>query len=218
MKALTGLYLPEELKRALHSSRVDNNAIASADPYPVETYSKLVELIASIAIMNPALVPYYRGQNREYKVGADNSKSSVLPSIYRGDFGSGSSKMAIQQINNNFNMLNRACELVVQYTKDRSFSGPVFKILQRRKIMQWAILQHYEVCPTPLIDITQSLRIACMFAWAEADLSTQPVVYVIGMPYVCGPITFDAEGELYLMRLLNLMPPNAKRPFFRKDT
>lgn len=75
-------------------------------------------------------------------------------------------------------------------------------------------MQHYGVCPTPLIDITQSLRNACMFTWAEADLGAQPVVYAIGMPYACGPITFDAEGELYLMRLLHLMPPNAKRPFF----
>lgn len=74
MKALTGLHLPEELKRAIHSSRVDNNVIASADPYQIETYSKLVELTASIAIMNPKLVPCYRGKNREYKVDVDNSK------------------------------------------------------------------------------------------------------------------------------------------------
>ncbi|WP_165046230.1 hypothetical protein [Adlercreutzia sp. ZJ138] len=74
----------------------------------------------------------------------------------------------------------------------------------------------YEVCPTPLIDVTQSLRIACTFALDGTSVSDTPVVYMIGMPYATGPITFDANDELYLMRLLSLMPPIAERPFFQE--
>ena len=55
-----------------------------------------------------------------------------------------------------------------------------------------------------------------MFAFDDAATADRPVVYMIGMPYSTGPVTFDANSELYLMRLLSLMPPIAERPFFQE--
>ena len=36
--------------------------------------------------------------------------------------------------------------------------------LRRQRILRWSILQHYEICDTPLLDVTQSIRIAASFA------------------------------------------------------
>ena len=55
-----------------------------------------------------------------------------------------------------------------------------------------------------------------MFALDGADDGDKPVVFIIGMPCSTGPITYDADNELYIMRLLSLMPPIAQRPFFQE--
>lgn len=55
------------------------------------------------------------------------------------------------------------------------------KELRQKRYIQWSILQHYEVVPTPLLDLTQSIRVACSFAQMRGTDSTC-YVYVIGFP------------------------------------
>jgi hypothetical protein len=87
--------------------------------------------------------------------------------------------------------------------------------LRRKRYIQWSILQHYEVADTPLLDLTQSLRVACSFAQLN---SIDPIcyVYVLGLPYVTNRITINSEHDVVNVRLLSICPPAALRPYFQE--
>ena len=80
--------------------------------------------------------------------------------------------------------------------------------------MRWAILQHYEICPTPLLDITTSLRIAASFASHDHD--GQAYLFVLGVPNLSGAITASAEAGLQIVRLSSVCPPKAIRPHLQE--
>jgi hypothetical protein len=71
------------------------------------------------------------------------------------------------------------------------------------------------VTATPLLDITQSLRVACSFAQFRSSDPTC-YVYVLGLPYVTNRITINSEHDLVNVRLLSICPPAALRPHFQE--
>jgi hypothetical protein len=81
--------------------------------------------------------------------------------------------------------------------------------MKRQQILRWAILQHYEVCPTPLLDVTHSLRIAASFASAQAD--GRAYLFVVGVPNLSGAVTASAEASIQTLRLSSVCPPTAVR-------
>ena len=92
--------------------------------------------------------------------------------------------------------------------------------MQRHRILRWAILQHYEVCPTPLLDVTHSLRIAASFAslvpGKKAKLAKEAYVYALGVPNLSGAITASTEAGLQILRLSSVCPPQAVRPHIQE--
>jgi hypothetical protein len=85
----------------------------------------------------------------------------------------------------------------------------------RHRLMRWAILQHYKVCDTPLLDVTHSLRVAASFATndgADADA----VLYVLAVPSVSGSVTASSEQGIQIIRLSSICPPEAQRPYFQE--
>ncbi|WP_133512954.1 FRG domain-containing protein [Candidatus Thiosymbion oneisti] len=55
-----------------------------------------------------------------------------------------------------FELLKNAEQLLVEHIRRRD--------LIENQIVRWAILQHYEVCKTPLLGVTASLQSALTFA------------------------------------------------------
>ena len=82
-------------------------------------------------------------------------------------------------------------------------------------MLQYSILQHYEVCKTPLLDVTQSLKVACSFAILnnENDIG---YIYILGLPYITGRISVDSEDYITNVRLLSISCSASKRPFFQE--
>lgn len=74
---------------------------------------------------------------------------------------------------------------------------------------------HYGVAATPLIDLTQSLRVACSFAQHNSPEITC-YVYVLGLPFLTNRITVNSEHDLVTVRLLSICPPDALRPYFQE--
>jgi len=64
------------------------------------------------------------------------------------------------------------------------------------------------------LDITSSLRVACSFALRKARESA--VVYIIGLPHTNGSISYYADEEQIIVRLLSICPPNALRPYYQE--
>jgi uncharacterized protein YutE (UPF0331/DUF86 family) len=176
-----------------------------ADAYPVSTYRALVEHVARLAYANRDQLLFFRGQDKDFQSKAGGS--TLYPAIYRGD------AIPTRELRHRFELLDQAARLLVDKFKAARVNGHTE--LRHKRYIQWSILQHYEVAPTPLLDLTHSLRVACSFAqlW-----STDPTcyVYVLGLPYVTNRITINFEHDVVNVRLLSICPPSAVRPYFQE--
>ena len=68
--------------------------------------------------------------------------------------------------------------------------------------------------PTPLIDVTHSLLVACSFALLEPN-ARLPIVYVLGLPYITNRVSINSEYDLAIIRFLSACPPKGLRPYFQ---
>lgn len=171
----------------------------------VRTYRALVEQVARLSYANPTQLLFFRGQDKDFQNRAGGS--TIYPAIYRGD------KVAKQEIRHRFRQLDYAARILTNRLKQASIDGA--RDVQRKRYIQWSILQHYEVVPTPLLDVTHSLRVACSFAQYS---STDPTcyVYALGLPFTSNRISIDSEDDIVNIRLLSICPPAALRPYFQE--
>lgn len=192
--------LPPDLEKLvgdLHASK--------AAAVRVPTYRALMEHIARLSYVNKDHLLFFRGQSVDYKnkVGA----SSFYPSIYRGE------RVSREELERRFDLLESASSRLVEAFRDNKIQGA--SDVKRRKLIQWSILQHYEVCATPLLDFTQSVRVACSFAMLGRG-KEPAYVYVFGLPYVTNRISVNSEQDIVNIRLLSICPPDALRPYFQE--
>ncbi len=192
--------ITEELQQFINEA-----SLAKVDAYPVSTYRQLVKHTAKLAYLNKDHLLFFRGQGRDYRnrVGA----STFYPSIYRGDY------VQRREIDNRFKLLDHAARQLCNLFDEEGVQGR--NEVRRKRLIQWCILQHYEICATPLLDITQSLRVACSFAQINAKEEVG-FVYVFGFPYVMNRISHNSEHDLVNIRLLSICPPDALRPYFQE--
>ncbi|MBA4317621.1 MAG: FRG domain-containing protein [Flavobacterium sp.] len=200
MRQISGIILTKELSK--HTS-IKN--VAKDQGYFVKSYRELVEQIAKLSYLNKDYLLFFRGQNNDYKNKAN--KSTFYPTIYRSDY------LTQQELDYRFDKLYSASKILVELFKKKKIEGQYE--LRRKKLIQWSILQHYEVIGTPLIDVTQSLRVACSFAQLD-NKQENAFVYVFGLPYYTNRISINSEHDLINVRLLSITPPQALRPYFQE--
>ncbi|HLA52646.1 MAG TPA: FRG domain-containing protein, partial [Flavitalea sp.] len=167
-----------ELTKELSKHFKDSTKVASTSPYKVKTFRELVEHTAKLSFTNKDYLLFYRGQAEDYlnKAGA----STYYPSIYRGD------PLLARELIYRFDILEGSSKALVELFETRQVEG--YKELKRRRAIQWSILQHYEVCSTPYLDFTQSLRVACSFATLDNKRDTA-CISVFGLPYMTNRIS-----------------------------
>ena len=184
------------------------SAIRKAPAHPVRNYMELATRVADLQFNNRDFVLMFRGQSADYKnrLGYTSLKATILRAAT-------SNKVPTElTLNRRFDRLIAAeAALVAEYGK-QGFLG--LDRLKRQRILRWAILQHYEICKTPLLDVTQSLRIAASFASHDAE--DRAYVFVLGIPHVSGAITASAEAGLQVVRLASVCPPTAVRPHIQE--
>jgi hypothetical protein len=158
--------------------------------------------------LNRDHVLLFRGQKSDHRTTKRNS--TLKASLFRVS----KSKLPTQRLlEKRFETLRQAeGELVKRYVAER-FQG--FERLKRHRTIRWAILQHYEVCRTPLLDVTQSLRVAATFASLDND-SGEAFVFVLGVPNLSGAVTASSEAGLQVVRLSSACPPEAVRPHLQE--
>lgn len=139
MRQITG-QLIEELQ-----SEIGNQDIASSEGIKVERYSELHYHIAKLACLNKKFTLFYRGQKEDYKASDSISqKSSFYPTIYRGRITQNEKELR-------WSKLQYASDKLITYLRNAGIASSSLKILERKSLLQWSILQHYEVVATPLI-------------------------------------------------------------------
>ncbi|HUE80022.1 MAG TPA: FRG domain-containing protein [Sphingomicrobium sp.] len=183
--------------------------VRRSDAFHVRNYLDLATKVADLQFHNRDHVLMFRGQGREFK--NDKRNTSLKPSILRSLSGS-KAVPSLDAIGQRFRKLKLAEAALVQTYRMRGFRG--IQRLERQQILRWSILQHYEICPTPLLDVTHSLRVAASFASEGADDSAY--IFVLGVPQVSGAITASAEAGLQVVRLSSVCPPSAVRPHLQE--
>ena len=125
----------------------------------VEDFMDLATKVAELQFMNRDFVLLYRGQNSDYR--NDKSNSTLKPSLLRPVENTSPTQPVLET---RFNTLKIAERLLIENFSRSKFDGR--DRVKRQRVLRWSILQHYEVCATPLLDVTHSLRIAASFASA----------------------------------------------------
>ena len=183
----------------------DPAKIASSNPLKISSFRKLVEVVAKFAYHNKDYLLFFRGQSQDYL--NKGGSSSFYPSIYRADY------LSHAELRYRFDILDGCSKALAQLFEENKIDG--YKEIKRRKLIQWSIIQHYEVCSTPLLDFTQSLRVACSFAYLNNN-SDKAFVFMFGLPYLTNRISLNSEHDIVTVRLLSICPPEAYRPHFQE--
>ena len=180
--------------------------IGDGDGITLNYFSQLVNETAELSFKNQENMLFFRGQSRDYKK-TNSTNTTLYPNIYRDRIDA-----KTENLNYKVKLLNRASELLIDEIKKRKIIGKE-EIIKKRYV-QWSILQHYEVCDTPLLDVTHSLRVACSFALNNST-EDYGYVYVLALPYVTHRISTNSEQETIIVRLLSICPPQALRPYYQ---
>ena len=185
---------------------VSNEAIRTDGGLRVSRFAELASRVAELQYRNPDLVLMFRGQKGDYKMGGTRKPmSTMVPSIFRGLKKDDSLVMRLEYLKRSSSKLISIVGRIEQTYARR---------LRRQKILSWALLQHYGVCSTPLLDVTTSVRVAASFASMDAD--TEAYFFVLAAPSISGSITASAEAEMQIVRLSNACPPMAMRPHLQE--
>lgn len=178
--------------------------VAARNGHLVTSYVELLQKVAALNYHNSRLRLLFRGQSRDYKFnihGDQGIHSCLYPSLLRPTLGI----KREEALDQSFAKLKKAEDLL----KDAFFVEDI----HRHQLIRWAILQHYEVCSTPLLDVTLSLQSALSFALqGEVD---DGYLFVLAFPQLTGPVSVALESMTQVVDLCQVCPPEALRPHFQ---
>jgi hypothetical protein len=187
-----------------------NNKIRADAGFFVESYLDLATKVAELQFRNRDYVMLFRGQEQDYFNMKGNT--SLKPTLFRPHTNDEGRFSWSELINRRFDCLKEAEKELVSSFANGIEAGTQY--LKRYRILRWALLQHYEVCKTPLLDVTHSLRIAASFAAIASE--EKAFLFVLGVPNLSGAVTASAEGGLQIIRLSSVCPPSAVRPHIQE--
>lgn len=187
----------------------DNRQVAADKGYIINNYRELFDAVSRISYENPKFHLLFRGQDsdpRVIKKGRYGRRSSIYPSIYRMDEGKRFTRIVRK---NRFEEMRNKCQsMIINYP----FTG-ITRIKKFEEI-QWAIIQHYQISRTPLIDMTDSLQVASTFA-TRNNKNEFGYVFVFGIPYSNGSISYHVDDGIVVVRLASACPPDALRAHYQ---
>lgn len=204
-----GFNFDYEIENVWETKEATVNKIRASPGFPVKTFKHLIDEVANVTLSNKNYDMYYRGQTIDYKNNQakyyekNTPKTIIFPTICRPEKNEdGSLKYSIKktQINKRYRELSKMIELVGD-TNSKSIE------------YYYSLFQHYNILPTPFIDITQSLRVAASFSLRN---SPKGYLYVFGLPYPNQSISYYSDLGIVLIKLQNVSPIKAIRPRYQE--
>jgi hypothetical protein len=197
------------LDSASYSRTVKCGAVRKNAGCPVSSFLDLATKIAELQFKNLDYVFLFRGQGADYRNSKGNT--SLKPTLFRS--GQNAHKVpSPAKLTRRFEILNQAERELLRHYIQQNLVG--LDRMKRQRIVRWSLLQHYEVCKTPLLDVTQSLRIAASFA--SRGSPERAFIFVLGVPNLSGAVTASAEAGIQIIRLSSVCPPSAIRPHIQE--
>ncbi|WP_458093300.1 FRG domain-containing protein [Roseomonas sp. WA12] len=196
------------LDGAEEAALVTNGRVRTDPGFRVLGYADLAARVAELQYRNRNHVLLFRGQSRDWR--SVQGFTTLKPTIFRPPQARRSVPDSVVEAR--YERLRGAEERLADGFEALRALGR--QRVARERLLRWSILQHYEVCPTPLLDVTHSLRVAASFAGLEGG--DEGFVYVLAVPNLSGAVTANAEGGLQVVRLASMCPPAALRPHFQE--
>lgn len=185
-----------------------NHTIRGGCGHEVASYLEMARKVAELQFLNRDHVLLFRGQAKDHLTTKGNSM--LKASIFRNDGKKVPSKATLEM---RFHTLRVAEKLLVDAYSAAGLKGT--ERLRRHRLIRWSILQHYEICKTPLLDVTHSLRVSASFA-TDGNESQEAFLYAFGVPNLSGAVTASSEAGLQIVRLSSACPPDAVRPHIQE--
>lgn len=183
--------------------------VASSAGYPIRRFRELREAISRLSFGNPRFTLFYRGQKKDYLGRATTKhvpRSALYPSLFRHP--SGSKRLTDSERRTRLEQLSSyVTALRAAYTREE-FVGST--LVKGHLQIAWALLQHYEKVPTPLVDLTTSPLVAASFATLDSK-ENDGYLYCFAIPHQTSSISFHIEDRICSVKLSAICPPEAKR-------
>ena len=189
---------------------------------PVHSFRDLFRVVAFLNVMNKATTLLFRGQTQDLE-----PRPTLLRDMWPVPGSRTCVKLSLDR-NYYWAQLGPLCDLVShllegELPRHAPFDRYSHRDGRRLRIAPWAVIQHYELWPTPLVDLTSSLRVAASFAlgiprggkegylfvYDVSDIVTDLMDLVVrpGQEQVPEPITY---------RLSAVCPPQMDRPHLQE--
>lgn len=208
MDNLAGTNLWSFLDGRADAQKATPGKVRKGRGYHVDSYLELASKVAELQFRNKDFVLLFRGQPTDHRT-PRTGLSTLRPSIFRPL--SGRELLPRTTLEKRLTRLRQAERLLIE--KFTSLKRLGRQRVQRQRLLRWAILQHYEVCDTPLLDVSQSLRIAASFA---SEGTSEGFLYAFAIPNLSGTVTASAEAGIQIVRLSGVCPPSAIRPHIQE--
>lgn len=173
--------------------------------HKVSSYVELLRKIAALSYWNSRFRLLFRGQSDDYKMpndGDSRARSCLYPTILRNKREGGDIH---KTLDDRFALLREAERLL----KCKLLIGDI----HRDRPVQWALLQHYGVCSTPFLDVTNSVQTAISFALAKNP--STGFLYAFAFPQLTGAVSVSVESMTQVIDLSQICRPEALRPHFQ---
>lgn len=191
------------------SISLSENQVGAAPGAVLSSYRQLLVRVASLSWEYRGYQLLFRGQSEDFKI---DNLSGLHPSIFRPD-----SRMETQRlIDRRFEILDEACRSLIEEINADSTdtsTAELARLISTDQLLQWAVLQHYGVCPTPLLDLSPSLLVALGFALT--DSARAPHIYAFAFPPQTSALSVHIPQEITTIDLTRFCPPAFFRPHFQ---
>jgi hypothetical protein len=201
---------------------------SESERHRVCSFVELQQVVSFLNVMNKRHVLLFRGQSRDLEL-----VPSLFREIWQPPPTAGAESVALgAQRQHIIEELETARELVRAILKGRL---PRWRPFQREPVAGWAVIQHYNIWPTPALDLTSSLRVAASFALGlkkgrkRTSTASRPgYLYVLGFDRIISDVMKPTlkrvrEGEsdpapagVKIIRLSALCPPSTSRPHLQE--
>jgi hypothetical protein len=176
----------------------------------VSSYHALVDAVAFLSVMNKTLSPLLRGQHRDWPTSASIHRQVYTVTLEGGERANIEPRGDVEHY---FSQLQGMQSTV--YNVLQRHGLPRWRHMKHQPAATWAVIQHYELWPTPLVDFTTSLRVAATFAMCFYPKSQEGFLHLYGVPGLIGDLMTHTGPEL-AVRLNSVCPPSALRPHLQE--
>ncbi len=236
LDAVYGTHALEEYERRVQSGGTEwqnlkdteqsTEEITRAEPHPVRNYRELVKVLSFLQVMNKKRWLLFRGQIVD---------SPLLPTLARPRWHPDNS----EPVDLTADRLHYWRQLsVVEAAVQKlllSRGVPRWRPFATQPAARWAVIQHYNLWPTPLLDVTTSPRVAATFAFRYGFHLGPAYLYVLAADRVRSDLmaredddldtstaptsdrpSDDSAGTPVAIRLSAVCPPESARPHLQE--